>query len=179
MMQFHEIMEPVFDRLGMVLVSANRAQGGMGTLQASLAGLSIYGEKDFMLWDSSMTEKGGGHQDVFFRQMLLTGHRTPVLFDMGGGKPTLDNLHDEVGAYVGGLTVGNPSYIEETNSVEQAKELPFAVAHLFCASGNDSCNSIENKYNAHCWTDRVDIDPTTVQSERFGSQGVWLYYRLQ
>jgi len=173
MMQFHEIMEPVFDRLGMVLVSANRAQGGMGTLQASLAGTSIYGEKDFMLWDSSMTEKGGGHQDVFFRQMMLTGHRTPILFDMGGGKPTLDNLHDEVGAYVGGLTMGNPSHIEQTTSVEQAKQLPFAVAHLFCASGNDSCNSIENKYNAHCWTDRVDIEPSTVQSEKYGSQVSW------
>ena len=48
MMQFQHVMEGVFDRLGMVLVSANRAQGGMGTVQASLAGGGVYGEKDFM-----------------------------------------------------------------------------------------------------------------------------------
>ena len=172
MMQFQEVLEPVFDRLGMVLVSANRAQGGMGTVQASLAGETIFGEKDFMVWDSSMTEKGAGHQEVFMRQMLLTGHRVPILFDMGGGKGTLDRLYEEVGAYVGGLTSGNPPYIEETKSLEQAKNLPFAVQHLFCSSGNDSCTKNEYKYNAHCWTDRVDVEPPKPQSNKYGSQGL-------
>ena len=52
----------------------------MGTLQAALAGNGIYGERDFMLWDSSMTEKDGKAQDVFLRQALLSGQRVPVLF---------------------------------------------------------------------------------------------------
>ena len=52
----------------------------MGTLQAALAGNGIYGERDFMLWDSSMTEKDGKAQDVFLRQALLSGQRVPILF---------------------------------------------------------------------------------------------------
>ncbi|KAL3793748.1 hypothetical protein HJC23_013310 [Cyclotella cryptica] len=150
MMQFHEIMEPIFDRLGMVLVSANRAQGGMGTAQAALAGHDIYGEKDVMLWDSSMTEKSVGAQELFMRQMLLTGHRVPILLDVGGGKITMDRIHQESGAHVGGLTTGNPSILAQTTSAEQAY-----------------------KYTAKCWTKRVDVEPEKKQNEKYGSQVSW------
>jgi hypothetical protein len=172
MMQFQEIMEPVFDRLGMVLVSANRAQGGMGTIQAAFAGESIYGEKDVMLWDSSMTEKGLGHQELFHRQMLLTGHRVPILLDMGGGKPIMDKLRQESGAHVGGMTVGTPSVMATTNSVEQAETLPFALRHLFCDKGVTTCTEIKYKYSAACWTDRVDDEPITEQNKKYQSQGM-------
>jgi hypothetical protein len=171
MMQFHEIMEPIFDRLGMVLVSANRAQGGMGTVQASLAGQTIYGEKDVMLWDSSMTEKSVGAQELFMRQMLLTGHRVPRLLDVGGGKGTMDRIHQESGAHVGGLTTGNPSILAQTTSVEQAETLPFALRHLFCASGVQTCSDAKYKYTAECWTERVDVEPAKTQNEKYGSQG--------
>jgi hypothetical protein len=172
MMEFQHVMEPVFDRLGMVLVSANRAQGGMGTLQAALAGHTIYGEKDFVLWDSSMTEKGGGAQDVFFRQMLMTGHRVPILFDMGGGKGIIDSLYKEVGAHVGGVTLGNPG-LDQTTSIEQAEELPFALQHLFCANGVATCGDNQYKYNAKCWTEREDVDPPKAQNQGYGSQVSW------
>ena len=171
MMQFQEVMEPVFDRLGMVLVSANRAQGGMGTIQAAFAGETIYGEKDVMLWDSSMTEKGGGNQDLFYRQMLLTGHRVPILLDMGGGKPIMDMVHKESGAHVGGVTLGTPSMLATTKSVEQAETLPFALRHLFCDKGVSTCTDRDHKYSAKCWTDRVDVEPPTKQNEGYGSQG--------
>jgi hypothetical protein len=171
MMQFQEVMEPVFDRLGMVLVSANRAQGGMGTLQAALAGETIYGQKDVVLWDSSMTEKGGGNQDLFHRQMLLTGHRVPILLDMGGGKGTMDAIHTESGAHVGGITLGTPSIFATTKSVEQAETLPFALRHLFCENGVTTCTDAKYKYAAACWTDRSDIEPGTAQNEAYGSQG--------
>lgn len=171
MMQFHEIMEPIFDRLGMILVSANRAQGGMGTVQASLAGQTIYGEKDVMLWDSSMTEKSAGAQELFMRQMLLTGHRVPILLDVGGGKVTMDRIRQESGAHVGGLTTGNPSILAQTTSVEQAETLPFALRHLFCANGVQSCSDAKYKYTAECWTARVDVEPAKNQNEKYGSQG--------
>jgi hypothetical protein len=164
-------MEPIFDLLGMVLVSANRAQGGMGTVQASLAGQTIYGEKDVMLWDSSMTEKSVGAQELFMRQMLLTGHRVPILLDVGGGKGTMDRIHQESGAHVGGLTTGNPSIFAQTTSVEQAETLPFALRHLFCASGVQTCSDAKYKYTAECWTDRVDVKPAKTQNEKYGSQG--------
>lgn len=147
--EFQHIMEPVFDRLGMVLVASNRAQGGMGTVQTALAGSGIYGEKDFMLWDSSMTEKNAQLQDVFMRQMILSGHRVPILFDLGGGKGSMDAVYQEGGAHVGGVTNGsiNPAY----KSVEG--ELP--------------------KYNAVCWTDRSDVTPPVQQNPGFGGQASW------
>lgn len=143
-------MEPVFDRLGMVLVSANRAQGGMGTLQSALAGKGIYGENDFVLWDSSMTEKDGNAQDVFFRQALISGQRVPILFDMGGGKTMIDTIHNEAGAHVGGVSSAgfNPKF------------------------KNTTIDFGEKKYNAACWTDRVDITPE-VQYPGFGGQKSW------
>lgn len=171
MMQFQEVMEPVFDRLGMVLVSANRAQGGMGTIQTALAGETIYGEKDVMLWDSSMTEKGGGNQEFFHRQMLLTGHRVPILLDLGGGKSTMDAVHKESGAHVGGVTLGTPDLLATTKSVEQAETLPFALRHLFCEKGVTTCTDGKYKYTAACWTDRVDVEPAKEQNKGYGSQG--------
>jgi hypothetical protein len=57
-MQAHKVMEPVFNYLGVPLVSRNLAQGGLGTLQSSLGAADIYGDEiDFMVWDSGMTGK--------------------------------------------------------------------------------------------------------------------------
>jgi len=150
-LEFQRVMEPVFDRLGMVLVSSNLAQGGMGTLQSAMAGVGIYNENDFMLWDSSMTEKDGRAQDVFMRQALLGGkRRVPILFDMGGGKGIMDKLVKEVGANVGGVTgVG-----------------------LLPKFKNVTVNFAEKKYNAACWTDRSDMTPD-VQYDKFGGQASW------
>lgn len=161
----------VFDRLGMVLVSANRAQGGMGTLQTALGGDSIYGPKDVMLWDSSMTENGAVNQELFHRQMLLTGHRVPILLDMGNGKTVMDRIHQEAGAHVGGITSGTPSVLATTKSLEQAETLPFALRHLFCDKGVSTCTEQKHKYDAHCWADRIDLEPPTKQNEGYGGQG--------
>jgi hypothetical protein len=53
MMQFHKIMEPIFARLGVKLITRNVGMGGMGTLQAAMGSGSLYGsEVDLLLWDS-------------------------------------------------------------------------------------------------------------------------------
>lgn len=53
MMQFHKIMAPIFARLGVKLITRNISQGGMGTVQNSIAAGDIYGsEMDLLLWDS-------------------------------------------------------------------------------------------------------------------------------
>jgi hypothetical protein len=145
-------MEPVFDRLGMVLVSANRAQGGMGTIQAALAGVGVYGNADFVLWDSSMTEKDGRAQDLFFRQALLAGRRVPVLFDLGNGAGTLKSLRAEVGAHVGGVNTG---------------------ITLMPKFRNTDMNFDEKKYNAKCWTARADVTPDVEQNQGYGGQASW------
>jgi hypothetical protein len=74
----HYIMEPVFDKLGIRLISRNMAMGGVGTLQFSLAGKDLYGEADVLLWDSGMTEKGAT-VDLFNKQAILAGERMPIL----------------------------------------------------------------------------------------------------
>jgi len=56
-MQFANIMEPVFHKLGMRLIARNLAMGGLGTAHFSLGSNTLYGETDFLLWDSHMTEK--------------------------------------------------------------------------------------------------------------------------
>lgn len=64
-------MAPVFARLGVKLITRNVSQGGLGTLQNSLASGSLYGDEvDLLIWDSGMTEKNNQeHIDVFFRQV--------------------------------------------------------------------------------------------------------------
>jgi len=152
MMEFQRVMEPVFDRLGMVLVSSNLAQGGMGTLQLALAGSGIYGAKrDFMIWDSSMTEKDTKPQDVFLRQMLLSGETVPVLFDMGGGRGMMDKIRTESGAHVGGAGGGG----------------------LLPRYRNTTVNFSEKKYNAACWTERTDVPDRDVQYPTYGGQKSW------
>ena len=150
----------------------------MGTLQTALGGDTIYGPKDVMLWDSSMTETGGMHQELFHRQMLLTGHRVPILLDMGNGKITMDRIHEEAGAHVGGITSGTPSILATTKSLEQVESLPFALRHLFCDKGVSTCTEQKYKYDAHCWADRVDVpDPPKKQNEGYGGKGTiqsWL-----
>eukprot|EP00978_Attheya_sp_CCMP212_P013725 scaffold34550_cov56-Attheya_sp.AAC.6 len=77
MMAFHYILEPVFDKLGMRLVTRNMAQGGVGTTTSAMGGGSIYGETDVLLWDSSMTEKEPGAIELFNVQGILSGERAP------------------------------------------------------------------------------------------------------
>eukprot|EP00957_Ditylum_brightwellii_P182403 13895085-Ditylum_brightwellii.AAC.1 len=75
MMQFHKVLEPIFNRLGVKLITRNIAQGGLGTLQGALGSGSIYGnEVDVIVWDSSMTEKNAAHIDLFERQAILGGN---------------------------------------------------------------------------------------------------------
>ena len=153
MMEIQHVMAPIFDRLGMILVSANRAQGGMGTIQTALAGGSIYGDADFVLWDSSMTEKDDRAKDLFMRQMLLAGKRVPILFDLGNAAPVMKGLHDEVGAHVGG--------IYDTTT------------HLLPKFRNTVIDFQEKKYNAKCWTDRIDVTPEHTQNTKYGGQASW------
>jgi len=75
---FQTIMEPVFDKLGMRLISRNMAMGGVGTAHFALAGKDLYGEADIMEWDSGMTENGLT-SDQFNKQAILTGERVPVI----------------------------------------------------------------------------------------------------
>jgi hypothetical protein len=96
MMQFHKILDPIFKRMGVKLVTKNLAQGGLGTLHSSLGSKSIYGDKvDMIVWDSSMTEQGSDAIDLFARQALLGGKVPPIIW--GGHFSVLKDLHINAG----------------------------------------------------------------------------------
>mmetsp|Transcript_12810 Transcript_12810/g.15007 ORF Transcript_12810/g.15007 Transcript_12810/m.15007 type:complete len:163 (+) Transcript_12810:2-490(+) len=96
MMQFHKVMEPIFKRLGMNLITRNIAHGGLGTMQNALGSKSLYGDNvDMMVWDSGMTENDDPSFDLFCRQALLGGKRAPVLWSTGKFN-VLKDLHMNV-----------------------------------------------------------------------------------
>lgn len=174
-MQFHKVMAPIFARLGIKLITRNISQGGMGTLQNSMASGSLYGEEiDLLLWDAGMTEKGSpNHIDLFFRQGLIGGKRVPVIWSAGGQFSILKKLHEECDADVGEFGRGSFG-IEPTTSEEQAETLPWAVQYMKCSDdAKDVCKK-HPLYCAKCWVDREDgIRPEEPQNEHFGGQVSW------
>jgi hypothetical protein len=162
-MQFHRIMQPIFARLGVKLVSRNSAQGGLGTTQAALGMLSIYGDMDVLLWDSGMTE-GDPQADLFFRQGLLGGERVPFIMGFGA-LDTLGSLYNNADADVGlfgGATEGAPL----TTGAEQALEVPYAARYLKCSpEAKDFCNT-QQRFCSHCWYESMG-EPPFPQREQF------------
>jgi len=158
---FHNIMEPVFDKLGMRLISRNMAMGGVGTLHFSLGGGDLYGEADFMEWDSSMTEKGPA-VDLFNKQAILTGERVPVIFSPSSFHY---NVMAETNgtAWMGGFIVDN-SMIPETVDEVQALTIPYAARWM---------NEKLEKYNSICWEPRSDYTPNTEQAGHPSGQASW------
>lgn len=159
-MQFHKVMEPVFGRLGVKLDSYNMGQGGLGTIQNSMAMGSLYGDEiDICMWDSGMTEGSSGHYDVYARQALISGNRVPILWS--GNSDVLENLHNLADVDVGGVGSGMRG-LPEVTSEEQALKIPWAARYLTCNNEvKNLCGA--NRYNATCWIERPDVTPSTKQ----------------
>eukprot|EP00584_Thalassiosira_punctigera_P001638 CAMPEP_0172537262 /NCGR_PEP_ID=MMETSP1067-20121228/8885_1 /TAXON_ID=265564 ORGANISM="Thalassiosira punctigera, Strain Tpunct2005C2" /NCGR_SAMPLE_ID=MMETSP1067 /ASSEMBLY_ACC=CAM_ASM_000444 /LENGTH=1010 /DNA_ID=CAMNT_0013322523 /DNA_START=27 /DNA_END=3056 /DNA_ORIENTATION=- len=161
------VLEPVFAHLGVEFRSYNFAQGGMGTIQQSLAGMDLRGkETDWIMWDSKMTERPGYLNNFFLRQALISGNRSPVL--MGDGVD-LTGFHDVAGASV--AAQGN-GWIPVTVSEEQVKEVPWAAQYLQCAPGA-TANCPGHAYTAGCWVEREDFKPQARQEPIVGGQASW------
>ena len=159
-MMFHNVMEPVFDKLGMRLISRNMGMGGVGTLQFSLAGGDLYGETDILEWDSGMTERGAP-VDMFNKQAILSGERVPII---------MTNQRFEIMTETDGLAwIG--TYNEKAivdifphTTFENAASQPYAARWF---------NQQEEKYNAICWEPRSNFTPLKPQKEHPGSQVSW------
>jgi hypothetical protein len=175
LMQFHKVMEPVFRRLGVTLMSRNQAQGGLGTIQTSLGSSSLYGDSiSLMLWDSGMTENHKPeHIDLFFRQALMSENRVPVVWAAGGKFNLLRMLHNEANADVGEFGLGLDG-IAETRDEQQVKTLPWAVQHLKCSDERPDLCKAPYKFCATCWIPRSDkILPQKTQYEKPHGQVKW------
>lgn len=171
-MQFHRIMKPIFERLGVKLITRNMAQGGLGTLQGGMGARDIYGsDVDLFLWDSGMTEGNAPHHvDLVIRQVLMSGNRVPVVW--GPPFDLLKLYHEEADADVGEWGTGFAG-VPETTSEEQALTLPFAARNMKCSSERqDLCK--ENRFSSTCWIDRTDgIVPTREQPSHPRGQVKW------
>jgi len=172
MMQFHKVMYPIFARLGVKLITRNVGQGGLGTIQAGMGSGSIYGDEvDILLWDSGMTESASEHIDIFYRQALLAGNRVPVLW--GGPFNLLKMLHEEADVDVGEWGTAMDG-IPEVESVEQAKDLPWAARYLKCKTEVEDICKEEPRFCSKCWIDREDnIVPEAEQRDSPRGQVKW------
>jgi len=161
-MTFHHLMEPVFDKLGVRLISRNMAMGGVGTLQFSLAGGDLYGETDFLEWDSGMTEKGSP-VDLFNKQAILSGEHVPIIMT----EHFFDIMDETNGtAWMGRYIKNSEAKLFPETTWENYSSQPYAARWFEEKERSE-------KYNAICWEPRSDFTPMTHQNESPGSQVGW------
>jgi hypothetical protein len=159
-MMFHNVMEPVFDKLGMRLISRNMGMGGVGTLQFSLAGGDLYGETDILEWDSGMTERGPPI-DMFNKQAILSGERVPIIMT---DKPFQIMTETNGLAWIGNYNKKAHSDIFPDTTYENSASQPYAARWF---------NEKDEKYNAICWEPRSDFTPLLAQKKSPTSQVSW------
>jgi len=170
-MQFANIMEPIFHKLGMRLIAKNLAMGGYGTSHYAFGSSTLYGETDIIMWDSAMTEHDGGIMDLFWKQASIGGERVPILIDGGGS--TFNNLEEETGnnLWAGGRLQGE-GIMPTATSMEHVLTLPFATRYQVCdANAKDVCNL--EKYHDFCWVTRADYNPTQRLAGKVQGQASW------
>mmetsp|Transcript_7379 Transcript_7379/g.15793 ORF Transcript_7379/g.15793 Transcript_7379/m.15793 type:complete len:1042 (+) Transcript_7379:87-3212(+) len=162
-----ETLEPVFAHLGVELSAFNLAQGGMGTFQQALAGMDLRGKHtDFIMWDSSMTEKSGQLFVFFMKQALISGNRAPFLFGDGRGMRDFHAIGAGVGEHGGGWN--GPITVDEV----QALQVPWAARYLNCERENQAICK-QHEYDSGCWVDRDDYTPVTPQDAQVGGRASW------
>ena len=174
-MQFHRIMQPIFARLGVTLITRNLSQGGLGTLHNAMGAGSLYGSDiDLLLWDSGMTEPGPVHIDLFIRQGLIGGNRVPVVW--AGNFEVMAALHEHADVDIGEFGSGTDGipYITETTP---AATIPYAARYMKCDSDSRAICDSEPRFCASCWLPRDDIpNPDDVFDsidKKVGSQVKW------
>jgi hypothetical protein len=169
--QVQLVLEPVFARLGVKHEARNIANGGLGTLHNGLAAASIYGpDISFLLWDSSMTEKGKfPAEEIFARQAILGGIKVPVVW--GLEPPVLKMLHGldvDIG-YLGSNSAG----LTLVENFEDLETVPWAARYLKCSNALDKAFCKSQKYDTTCWINRTDFTPTTDQRDIPSGRAGW------
>ena len=173
-MTIHQILSPVFARLGVYFNVHNFGFGGLGTIQNALASGSLYGDEiDLLMWDSGMTEGGAQDQDIFVRQAFLAGKRMPVIWG-SGNRPQLLWWHENTGIEVAEL-IGYKSGergLRETVDMVQVNDVPWAVRFMNCGPAvRSECKAL--RYNTTCWIPRDDVQPPVEQIKLVKGRAGW------
>jgi len=162
-MQFNYLMEPVFHKLGMALISRNMGTSA-STAVSALGGADIYGETD-ILWhvQDLVSEENTGEFDLLQKQTIMSGERIPIILS-----PMWDEL---VLASKGTAWVGNLQPGADVCQLTTMNVLPDAPA---CHSVNCDAQSWESGkchvYDSVCWEPRFGYKPLTEQNEDVGFQ---------
>lgn len=153
-MQFNYIMEPIFHKLGINLISRNMGMDASTTVTA-LGGGDILGEAD-ILWhiEDADKEEAHGAFDLLHRQAIMSGERVPIIMSANTDEVTISS---KAKALVGNLQPG-----ADMCSVMDKSGLPSACQAL------DECS--ENCYNSVCWENRSDFTPPMKQNQDVGGK---------
>jgi hypothetical protein len=168
-MQFNHLMEPVFDLLGMNLVTRNMGMDASTTTSA-LGGADVYGEADILWYYRSNGEKESiGQHDLLQKQAILAGERVPVILTptpagleaATNGTALLGNLQPgaEVCSWTQYFVNGTLKHPKSVPVCQYARCDDTLLAEGYC-SVHDSV----------CWVDRKDWNPTASQNSDVGAQ---------
>ena len=135
-MQFHYIMEPVFDLLGMRLFSRNMAMKDTSVAYQGMGGADTIGETDLLWYASSYAGDTPGALDLLYKQAILGGERVPII------------LTDKPG-----------NLAHESNQTAWIGNLHFAV----CESKPNLNLCKDDIHDSVCWVDRSDVKPEVKQ----------------
>eukprot|EP00547_Thalassionema_nitzschioides_P005665 CAMPEP_0194216766 /NCGR_PEP_ID=MMETSP0156-20130528/19625_1 /TAXON_ID=33649 /ORGANISM="Thalassionema nitzschioides, Strain L26-B" /LENGTH=863 /DNA_ID=CAMNT_0038945603 /DNA_START=86 /DNA_END=2677 /DNA_ORIENTATION=+ len=148
-MQFQFLMEPVFDLLGVHLLSRNMASSDPSSrLLGALAGGDLYGEMDILWYDVEDEVESQGVKDLLFKQSILSGDRVPLIL----AEDPVEILRDS----------NETAWMGSLNTDEQ----------LICGKNNKLQVCKFHDYNTVCWIPRNDgISPGVDQDDHIKNPG--------
>jgi hypothetical protein len=168
-MQFNYLMEPVFDLLGMTLVTRNMGMDASTTISA-LGGADVYGEADVLWYYRSNGEKEKiGQHDLLQKQAILAGERVPVILT-----PTPAGLEADTNgtALLGNIQPGAEVCSWTQHFLDGTLKHPKSVPACQYARCDDTllAEGYCSVHDSVCWVDRKDWNPAASQNSDVGAQ---------
>jgi hypothetical protein len=166
-MQFHYLLEPVLDMLGVRLITRNLA--GMPPAIGALGGASVFGEADVLVvYDDG--QLSAGEMELLQRQSILSGERVPVILGSSPDDAYSDQSFPLSEAWVGRIF----SRRDVCPRTKSGKILPRAACQYLNCQNTEQRPSLCNKFEDVCWVNRTDISP----SDQYASVGMTEYVSL-
>jgi hypothetical protein len=169
-MQFHWIMEPVFRKLGVRLISRNMGMDASMTV-STLGGADVYGEADIFWYISDTTahphRESRGQMDLLHKQAILSGEHMPIILTP---EPVVLMTDTNGKAWVGNIQPG-VNICGETRISDGHIRLPQnpACQYVNCV-GEALEKHLCNHYKSVCWIERKGFVPEDMQEPNVGFQ---------
>jgi hypothetical protein len=161
-MQFHYILEPVLDMLGVRLVTRNI--GGTSPTIAALGGANVLGEADVLVVYND-NKLSTGELELLQRQSILSGDRVPVILGASPG-----DAFDESAIPLSEAWVGRVFSRRDVCPPTEHGKLPDRAAcqYLNCEATRQH-PALCKKFEGVCWENRTDFS-TPFQDPEVGNR---------